>query len=154
MTQRNRPKSRRDQLEGGRRGNAGMTLLEVIVALTILGFGMLAMTAAQVAAMQVSESSRSRSEAHYLAEQQMELFQGMTRTGIEAARTAATYPNDAANPIDPDPQDGRAAAFNRSWTITPDVPETDVYTITVVVTWMNGDGQAGNVTLEGWKSEF
>jgi len=44
-------------------------------------------------------------------------------------------------------------AFNRTWTITPDTPEDDVYTIMVVVGWTNSKG-AQSVQLETFKSEL
>lgn len=136
------------------RSQSGISLIEVTIALAILGFGMLAMATAQLSALQFTGESRNRSEAHYLAQQQMEAFQGMSRAGIEAARVATGYPNDPTNPIDPDPQDTHASAFNRSWLITPDAPETNVYTINVQVNWMDGLGRLRTVELEGLKAEF
>ncbi len=43
-------------------------------------------------------------------------------------------------------------AFNRSWTITPDTPETGVYTILVNVNW-TGNAGAQTLQLETFKSE-
>ena len=136
------------------RSESGISLIEVTIALAILGFGMLAMATAQLSALQFTGESRNRSEAHYLAQQQMEAFQGMSRTGIEAARVDGSYPNDPNNPIDPDPQDSRASSFNRSWLITPNTPEDGVYTINVQVNWMDGLGRLRTVELEGLKAEF
>jgi Tfp pilus assembly protein PilV len=137
-----------------RRGEAGISLIEVTIALAILGFGMLAMATAQLSALQFTGESRNRSEAHYLAQQQMEAFQSMSRAGVEAERVAGSYPNDPNNPIDPDPQDSHISSFNRSWLITPDAPEDSVYTINVQVNWMDGLGRLRTVELEGLKAEF
>ena len=136
------------------RGRSGISLIEVTIALAILGFGMLAMATAQLSALQFTGESRNRSEAHYLAQQKMEAFQGMSRAGIEAARVDADYPNDPNNPIDPDPQDSHVSAFRRSWLITPDSPEDNVYTINVQVNWTDGLGRLRTVELEGLKAEF
>jgi type IV pilus modification protein PilV len=128
----------------------GVSLIEVIIALAVLGFGMLAMAAAQISAYRFSDSSRERTLAHGLAQQQIEIFQSMSTDSIEAIRLAGS--NDPLNPIDPDPNDTAAMAFNRSWTITPDTPETDVYTILVTINWA-GNAGAQTLQLETFKSE-
>jgi len=131
-----------------------VSLIEVMVAMAVLGFGMLAMASAQLSAMKFSDQSRSRSDAYYLAQQQMEAFRAMSRAGVDAERALPTYPNDPANPIDSDPQDGRLTRYNRSWTITSDTPEVGVYTIAVQVGWAGRFGIARAVTIESYKSEF
>ena len=143
---------RRDRMTrtGPRRiRQSGISLLEVIIALSILGFGMLGVAAAQISAYRFSDSSRDRTLAHQLAQQQIGFFQAMSATSIEAIRLAG--PNDPLNPIDPDPNDNTPMVFNRSWTITPDTPETDVYTVLVNVNWV-GNAGAQTVTLETFKS--
>ena len=133
-----------------RRGRqSGISLIEVIIALSILGFGMLGIAAAQVSAYRFSDSSRDRTLAHQLAQQQIELFQAMSTNSIEVIRAAG--PNDPLNPIDPDPNDNTPMIFNRSWTITPDTPEIDVYTVVVNVAWV-GNAGAQTLQLETFKS--
>ena len=129
----------------------GVSLIEVMIALAILGYGMLGVAAAQISAFKATDQSRERMLAHALAQQQLEQFQEMSRTSLEVIRAAG--PNDPLNPIDPDPNDAMQMAFNRSWTITPDTPEDDVYTIMVSVGWTNSKG-AQIVQLETFKSEL
>ena len=117
------------------RRRSGVSLIEVVIALAILGFGMLGVAAAQIAALRNADVSRERMAAHSLARQQIENFQAMSATAIEAIRADAGYPNDPLNPIDPDPNDDNVLQYNRSWTITPDTPEDDVYSILVNVSW-------------------
>jgi type IV pilus assembly protein PilV len=131
----------------------GVSLIEVMIALAVLGYGMLGVAAAQISAFQSTDQSRERMLAHALAQQQLEQFQEMSRTSLEVVRADAGYPNDPLNPIDPDPNDATQMAFNRSWTITPDTPEDDVYTIMVSVGWTNSKG-AQIVQLETFKSEL
>lgn len=131
----------------------GVSLIEVMIALAILGYGMLGVAAAQISAFQATDQSRERMLAHALAQQQLEQFQEMSSTSLEVVRTDGGYPNDPLNPIDPDPNDAMQMAFNRSWTITPDTPEDDVYTIMVSVGWTNSKG-AQIVQLETFKSEL
>jgi type II secretory pathway pseudopilin PulG len=130
----------------------GLSLLEVVVALGILGFGILALGAAQITSMRFNHESYLRTEGAYLAEQQMEAFHMMDTAAVEAIRTAGSYPNDPGNPIDPDTGDGIARSFTRSWTITPDTPETDVYTIEVVVRWVDGSGTNRDVSITSLKA--
>lgn len=131
---------------------AGLSLLEVVVALGILGFGILALGAAQITSIRFNHESYLRTEAAYLAVQQMEAFQLMDTAALEAIRTAGSYPNDPGNPIDPDVGDAVTRAFTRSWTITPDTPETDVYTIEVVVRWTDGTGTSRDVSITSMKA--
>lgn len=135
---------------GGRRRDRGVSLIEVIIALAVLGFGMLGMAAAQMSAYRFADSSRERTLAHGLAQQQIEIFQSMSSTSIDAVIAAGT--TDPLNPIDPDPNDTSAMAFNRTWTITRNAPETGVYTIQVNVNW-TGNAGAQTVQLETFKSE-
>jgi len=143
-------KTNREEMRNRRR--QGMTLIEVIVALAILGFGMLAMAAAQLSSLKFTDNSRERSEAYYLAQQQMEAFQVMSPSALEDVRTAATYPNDTANPLDPDAADATTAAYFRSWTITPNSPEAGVYTVRVQVTWTGRHGINRSIAIEGYKA--
>ncbi len=132
--------------------NRGISLIEVMVALAVLGFGMLGVAAVQLSALRGSAQSRERALAHELAQQQLETFQGMSRTSLETIRAAGV--NDPLNPIDPDPNDAQLMSFTRTWAITPDTPEQDVYTIMVTVGWTDARGAQRTVQLETFKSEL
>lgn len=144
--------SSRDSLRRSSRVQ-GVSLIEVMIALAVLGYGMLGVAAAQISAFQSTDQSRQRMIANGLAQQQLEIFREMSTTSLEVIRTDAGYPNDPLNPIDPDPNDVMQMAFNRTWTITPDTPENDVYTILVTVGWTNSKG-AQRVQIETFKSEI
>lgn len=131
----------------------GVSLIEVMIALAILGYGMLGVAAAQISAFRATEQSRERMLAHGLAQQQLEIFQEMSTASLEVIRTGPGYPNDPLNPIDPDPNDLMQMAFNRTWAITPDTPEANVYTIMVTVSWTGARG-AQSIQLETFKSEI
>ena len=132
---------------------SGFSLLEVMIALSILAVGILGATAAQITSTKFTRDARVRTEAAYLAEQQMEAFHAMDGAAIEVVRTDPGYPNDSANPIDPDPNDNSERSFNRSWAITPDTPENGVYAITVTVSWVNQQGKTLNMTLSSVKTD-
>lgn len=135
-----------------RKREAGMSMSEVMIAVTILGLGILAAASSQLTAMKFTRESQLRTEAYYLAAQQMEGFQAMTGAQIAAIAALNTYPDDVDNnPIDPDPNDGRARGFNRSWDIQADTPVSGVYTIQVIVSWTDGRGRDRSVNVESLK---
>ena len=146
--------ARRSGPTPGYRSQSGMSLVESMIAIAILGFGVLGAAATQITAVKLAQESRMRTEAYYLAEQQMEAFRGMDGDGINDALTDTDYPNDPNNPLDPDPTDGQLRQFNRSWTITPDSPEAGIYTIVVEVQWTGKLGATRTVSIESIKTDL
>lgn len=124
---RNRPRNRASE--------SGFTLIEVMIALVIMGIGLLTIAVAQLTAMRMSSHSKHTSDAMYLAEQQMEAFV------VNVPIAAGTF-NDPANPIDINPADDDFSNFNRSWTVQPNVPRAGMSTVTVVVVWNSAEGGA------------
>ena len=135
-----------------RRSAGGFSVLEVMIALSILAFGMLAAMVGQVSALKTIRQSRTQMLAMYMAEEQMEDFQAMTTADVIAAISDPNYPDDPANPIDPDPGDDNAVAFNRRWFIEPDAVETGVMRLTVEVDWVSPLGFARTTTLRSFKA--
>ncbi len=142
------------ELTRRKRSTGGFSLLEVMIALSILGFGMLAASVGQLSALKTSRQSRSATVAMYLAEQQMEAFQSMSSDDVIAAISAPGYPADPANPIDPDPNDDNVVQFNRRWFITQDTPEPNVLSIRVEVDWVDPLGFNRTTVLRSLKAEL
>lgn len=134
-------------------GRAGFSMIEVMIALTILAVGIIGIGAIQLTATKLSGNSRVRTQAAFLAQQQLEVFRAMPATQVKALTTAAGYPNDPANPIDPTPGDGQSVTFNRRWTIQPGTPEAGVITITVEVDYKDEGGTTRTVRLETFKAD-
>lgn len=128
---------------------AGFTLIEVMIAMIIMAVGLLTIGLAQLTAIRMATTSKYMSQAMYLAEQQMEIFHLMPAADV-VAMVGTTA--DGSNPIDL--ADGDATAFDRSWTVVLDTPETDVITITVDVNWLNETGTQRNVSLQRLKTSF
>ena len=139
------------------RRQSGFSLIEMMIALGILAFGILATMAGQVAAMRFSTTSRDHTIAMKLAEEQMETFFVMSADDVKALTLDSgysTYPNDSDSPIDPDSGDGKTMAFNRNWTIEADTPETDVITITIDVSWTNTEGNTQTARIQSFKADM
>lgn len=128
----------------------GFTMLELMVALGLLAFGLLGVTAGQIMAMKLSSSSRDHTLAMYLAEQQMETLQASSGADVKAL---AGTPNDPANPIDPDPGDGVEMAFVRRRIIEADQPEAGVIRITIEVDWVNSLGNTQTARVQSFKAD-
>lgn len=136
------------------RCKTGFTLIESLIALTILAVGVLSVAAGQMAALKLSRQSRSLVHAIYLAEEQLEAFNVMPAADLLAEIASPTYPNDPANPIDPDPGDGDQTSFNRRWTILTDTPELGVFTITIQVDWIDQLGITRTTSLESMRADL
>ena len=137
-----------------RRRSSGVSLMEVTIALTILGFGLLAGASAQLSAMRMSSDSRSRTEAQYLAQQQMEIIQSMSSDDVIALKADPNYPDDPDNPIDPDPGDDDSTVFDRRWIITQDDPEAGSLGIRIEVDYTNSLGLTRTSVLRSLKAEL
>lgn len=130
---------------------SGFSLIEVMVALGILAFGILAATASQIASMRVASESRNRSVAMNLSEEMIEIFEFISADDVLLFLADPGYPNDPANPIDPDPGDGATMQFNRVWIIEPDTPEQGVITLTVTVSWEDAMGVTRSAQIQALK---
>jgi prepilin-type N-terminal cleavage/methylation domain-containing protein len=137
-----------------RRLQRGMSLVESMISLAILGFGVLGAAATQITAVKLAQESRLRTEAYYLAEQKMEEFRAMDGDAVTDAFNDTDYPNDSNNPLDPDPNDSQPRQFNRSWTITADSPEAGIFTIVVEVQWTGKLGATRTVSIESIKTDI
>ena len=134
--------------------NEGISLLEVMIAAAVLGFGLLAASLGQLAAIKNSRGSRAHTEAMYLAEQQMEIFHSMAATDVITAKTDPDYPADPNNPIDPDPGDDDSTQYTRRWYITEDDPENNSISIRIEVDYVDRAGTTRTTTLRSLKAEL
>lgn len=130
----------------GRPGDeTGLSLIEVMIAMIVLGVGLLTIAAAQLTSLRMGTKSKHMQQATYLAQEQLELFQ------IAPPAGAGTF-QDPANPIDVFPNDRDLTTFNRSWQVTQNTPQAGMSTVAVTVVWNNSVGNNGaprTVTLTG-----
>ncbi|MBW2421759.1 MAG: prepilin-type N-terminal cleavage/methylation domain-containing protein [Deltaproteobacteria bacterium] len=137
-----------------RKKKRGFSLLEIMIALSILGFGLLMASLGQLTAVKKARDSRSQSLAMYLAQQQMETFQSMPSDDVIAARSDGDYPNDPRNPFDPDPNDDNSTRFDRRWFVTLNDPVSGSLGLRVEVDYVNSLGVTRTVVLRSLKAEL
>jgi type IV pilus assembly protein PilV len=105
-----------------RRGQGGFTIIELMIALTILLIGITGILSMQLTALKATSYSRHATEASVLAEDLMEEL----RTLPLASVVDGNEPVDAQGNYDAD------GVFTRAWTV---VWNGDLATITVTVSW-------------------
>ena len=117
---------------------SGFTLLEVMIAMAILGVGLLSIAVAQLSAIKVSARSKNLQQAMFLAREQMDDLEALP-PGAPILLNAATT-DDPANPIALTNDVGDAMRFSRSVTVTPNAPSVGLAQIVVTVTWDSAQG--------------
>jgi prepilin-type N-terminal cleavage/methylation domain-containing protein len=133
-----------------RKSDSGFTLIEVMMAMAILGVGLLSIAVAQITAIKVASKSKNLQQAMFLAREQLDDLDALP-PGSAVLQAAATIA-DPANPIQVgnDPQDG--TRFNRQMQVTPNTPSTNLAQVTVTVVWANAATTGNNqVSLTGIK---
>ncbi|MGH7565550.1 MAG: type IV pilus modification PilV family protein [Gemmatimonadota bacterium] len=111
------------------RGSRGFTLIEVVVAIVMLTFGVLASASLTAALMRSNRTVTSRTRAVETLRLKVEDLQSKNYAQIASGNDAATI---------------GGITFNRSWTVTANSPAANLKTVTLTVTW--GD-LLGNHTI-------
>lgn len=115
-------------------GEAGFSLIEVLVALLILAGALLAVAKFQVNVIGSNSLAKQRSEAAMLAQTQIE--------SMRSYGSIAAYGNLVTNS---DTVNGTSASFARSWTVTDN---TSYRQVTIDVTWKDSAGVNQTVELQ------
>ena len=137
---------------------AGFTLIEALIALVVMSFGMLALAGMQITMTRNSDVAKQRSEAVRLAQLKMEdlrSFDGLSsgtftyNTNIVTSTANETICPSCASPLDSTTN----TTFTRSWAVTKSdgvtaAAATDPQKwIRVLVAWTDRAGQAQSVAL-------
>ena len=150
MTQHHRPRS-----------NArGFTILEALIALLVLSFGMLAIAGFQTTLSRSADLAKQRTEAMRLAQQKMETLRAYGQVATDPTLPPAhrfNYTDDVVSstvlPYTGPEIVSSNATFSRTWTVTPNLADTERW-INVVVAWNDRAGQAQTVQLLSVISKF
>ena len=109
----------------------GFTLIEVLIAMSILAVGLLAIATMQISAIRVNATARNITERSIVAQDKLEELVGKQYTDTDLSITDGGTPH-----VDTDPPTG----FNVSWTVT-NGPSANTLLITVSV------DEGGTITM-------
>jgi type IV pilus assembly protein PilV len=121
----------------GRYSREGFTLLEVVIALGVLAFGLLALAAMQLHALRGGRTGRHTSEGMTVAQDQMEVLQRMDFTGMAQTAGWVSQGSVANNVMGPGGNE-EEQVYAVDWRITDDVA-TWTKLVEVRVTWSEPD---------------
>lgn len=126
------------------KGQQGYTMVDVLVAMAIIPFGLLSLGKFQSGLFLETAQNKTLSEALYAAEDKMEQLRAFHN---DTEYNAIASGNDAlsANP-------GSNASFNRSWTVTDHV-SPDYKSIVMDVTWTDATNTTRSVSLSSYVSK-
>ena len=130
------------------RAAGGFTLIEVMIVIVILTFGLLSLAAMQIQAMKGSDRGRHATNAAAIAENKMELLQQDAWASIGV--TGGFIP-DPVDPIETNIvqlDDGTSVerSYSVSYQVT-DLQATFTRAIDVQVSWTERNGEARSITL-------
>jgi type IV pilus assembly protein PilV len=123
----------------------GFTLIEVMIAIGILSFGLLSLATMQIKAMHGGDRGRHATNAAAIAENKMEQLQQDPWASIAATGGFVADPT-AQNSVQLNGASSVERAYNVSYQIT-DVQPSFTRAIDVRVTWTEKGGENRSVTL-------
>lgn len=131
-----------------RNAQRGFTLVEVMVAFTVLAFGLLTVAGFQSKLVSGSSLNKARSEAISLAQQKLDQIRNYTDEATLVANlegrapvagetfpadvSDGNYPDDGAGGVAPESLPGINAAFERQWSV---IVAGEVADVAVTVSW-------------------
>ena len=128
-----------------RRAVGGFTILEVMIVIGILTFGLLSLAAVQIQAMKGSDRGRHATNAAAIAENKMELLQQDTWTLVGVTGGFVADPVEQ-NAIQLDGASSLERSYNVSYQVT-DLQPTFTRAIDVQVSWTEKNGETRSITL-------
>ena len=131
---------------------SGFTMIELLIAMAILGIGMLTIGLAQMSAVKLSARSGHLSQAMYLAQEQMEIFMVMPASNAQFLLPVVDQP-DPGGAITVPSSDNDQTSFTRSWTIEPNTPTLGTTRITITVVWNTANSARTRVVLQAVKGQ-
>jgi prepilin-type N-terminal cleavage/methylation domain-containing protein len=109
---------------------AGLTLIEVLVAIVVLALTSMGMSATGMAVIDVNTFSQRMAIATTLAQDQLEALKTLP---VTAPQLTAGAHADSQNPLTA--TGGSGGSYTRTWTVTPNTPAARLLTVTVTVQW-------------------
>ncbi len=128
-----------------RRAAGGFTLIEVMIVIVVLTFGLLSLAAMQIQAMKGSDRGRHATKAAAIAENKMELLQQDTWASLGVTGGFVADPVEQ-NAIQLDGASSLERSYNVSYQVT-DLQATFTRALDVQVSWTEENGEARSITL-------
>jgi len=122
-----------DQKKGRPIGEGGFTLLEVIVAVSILTFGLLAVASMQLTAIHGNYNASDITEGTTVAQDRLEELMGLTYGHSDLSDPVGGGATDHPDP----PTPTAAVGYTINYTVESDVPVTNSKLITITVQWQD-----------------
>lgn len=128
------------------RRSRGFSILEALVALLVVSFGLLALTAVTMKLAHAEDVARQRGEATRLAQEKIEQLRGFTQ--ITTASGVTSWNGLAAGSDTQGDSVAYAAntTFNRSWTLGGATTDT-MRTVSVTVSWTDRANATQTISL-------
>jgi prepilin-type N-terminal cleavage/methylation domain-containing protein len=120
--------------------NKGFSLIEFMIAITILSVGLMALVGLQSTAIKGNGSNKNLTTAVMLAEKKMEDLKNTAFTSLTTGTT-----NDPGNPLTG--IGGSGGFFNRSWNVQTYSSSTNMKQITVTIAW-TAAGRSHSTSLD------
>ncbi|MFC5078467.1 hypothetical protein VTH8203_04038 [Vibrio thalassae] len=128
---------------------SGIGLIEVLVALCLLGVGALGLVKMQIDLEQRSDFAYRSIQALGLAEAKLEWFRTRGADPLVSSQAVANYMTDIV-----DGQDNSHPTFYVEWTVLQVAMDGNIKTVKVEVSWIDRLGVRRNVTLVTQISRF
>ena len=118
------------------RSRRGFTLIEVVVAIVMLTFGVLASASLTAALMRSNRGVTNRTRAIETLRLKVEDLQSLRYSDIVNGNDTETI---------------GGITYSRAWTVTPNSPAANLKTVTLTVTWGDrpGNHTISNQTIRG-----
>lgn len=132
------------------RSRDGFSLIEVMVAMLVLGFGLLTIASAQIYAVKGGQFARHRTQAVSIAQSQMEQLKSMRWTQI--APTGWTAGVNIATAVEA-PTNQIEQNYTVQWRIA-DVLANQTRNLDVRVAWTESNGNTKNYTVSSTRFNY
>ena len=118
------------------RASRGFTLIEVVVAIVMLAFGVLASASLTAALMKSNRGVTNRTRAVEVLRENVEDLQSVPYPALGNGSDTVTV---------------RGIAFARTWTVEANTPAANLKRVTLTVTWTDRQGShsVSNQTIRG-----
>ena len=125
----------------------GSTLIEVLVAVLILGGVIVSFAVATMSARRSGDTSRFEAEATTLAIDKLEELRTLASSDADLSAGAHT---DASNPLRPDGTSG--GVYTRTWHVTDALPTPGMRRVEMRVRWPSPLGQRSILIVSAFNS--